>query len=44
MTLFFNQLAGEEKFSGLNLILGSYAIHVIEGEVQTVNRILHGLD
>jgi hypothetical protein len=44
MTNYFKSLCDDGELTGLNLILGSYAIHVIEGENQVVNRILRALD
>lgn len=44
MTNFFKSISGDGEFTGLNLILGSYAIHVLEGETHTVNIMLTNLD
>ena len=43
-TNFFKGLSEGSDFTGLNLILGGFAIHVIEGETQVVNKILTALD
>ena len=43
MTNYFKQAAGEAEFTGLNLILGSYSIHLLECENVIMNKILRSL-
>lgn len=44
MTNFFKNASGDHEFSGLNLILGSYCIHLLEGESFIVNSMLKSLN
>ncbi|CDW74898.1 UNKNOWN [Stylonychia lemnae] len=44
MTSYFKNIYGEQEFSGLNLILGSYCIHLLEGENVLVNMMLKTLN
>lgn len=43
-TNFFKGLSDGSEFTGLNLILGGFAIHVLEGEAAVVNKMLQALD
>ena len=43
-TNFFKQLSDDEEFSGLNLIIGSYSIHLLEGESAIIGKILAKLN
>lgn len=44
MTNYFKSISGDHEFSGLCLLLGSYAIHVLEGDAPVVNSMLRELD
>ena len=44
MTNYFKGIADSQEFTGLNLILGGYSIHLIECEQNLVNKILRSLN
>lgn len=44
ITNYFKGYSNEGEFTGLNLILGSYSIHLLEGESHLINTILKGLN
>jgi len=44
MTNFFKSISEGGEFTGLNLVLGGFAIHVLEGETPVVNKMLTALD
>lgn len=44
MTNYFKGVGEDGDFSGLNLILGSYSIHFLEGESSLVMKILTSLN
>lgn len=44
MTNYFKLISDEEEFSGLNLIIGSYCIHLLECEAKTMTKMLRKLN
>ena len=44
ITNYFRKVAEDREFSGLNLILGGYCVHFLEGEIPVVNFILNNLN
>ncbi len=43
-TNFFKSISGDQEFTGLNLIVGSYSIHLLEAESPVINKMLHSLN
>jgi hypothetical protein len=44
MTNYFRNISEDQEFSGLNLILGGYAIHLLECESHVMNKMLKSLN
>lgn len=44
MTSYFKTIAGDYEFTGMNLILGNFSLHLVEGEALVVNHILTSLN
>lgn len=43
MTNYFKMISGDQEFTGLNLIIGSYSIHLLECENIIMKKILRAL-
>ena len=44
MTNYFKTIAGDNEFTGMNLILGTFSLHLLEGDALVVNHILTALN
>eukprot|EP00347_Sterkiella_histriomuscorum_P014035 403362408 len=44
MNNYFKNIAGDQEFTGINLILGTYCIHLIEAEASILNQMLRTLN
>lgn len=44
MTNYFKSISGDHEFTGMNLILGTYCIHLLEAENVILNEMLRTLN